>query len=117
MGKPDGEVSVLLTDDAEIRSLNRQYRGIDKPTDVLSFSQLEGDAVPPRNGPLILGDIVISLDRTREQAGDSGVSVEKELRRLFIHGLLHLVGYDHEGSPEEAKKMKNMEDRLFRVGE
>jgi len=117
LGKPDGEVSVLLTDDAEIRSLNRQYRGIDKPTDVLSFSQLEGDAVPPRNGPLILGDIVISLDRTREQAGDSGVSVEKELRRLFIHGLLHLVGYDHEGSPEEAKKMKNMEDRLFRVGE
>ena len=117
LDRPEAELSVLLTDDSEIQSLNRQYRGIDNPTDVLSFSQLEGDVVPLENGPLLLGDIVISLDRAREQAMAFDVSVEEELRRLFIHGLLHLMGYDHEGSAAEAKRMKEMEDRLNRVGE
>ncbi len=117
LGRPDGELSVLLTDDSEIRSLNHQYRGIDRPTDVLSFSQLEGDTIPHANGPLILGDIVISLDRAREQAKDLDVSVEEELRRLFIHGLLHLVGYDHESSMAQARKMKEMEDRLNSIRE
>jgi probable rRNA maturation factor len=117
LGRPDGELSVLLTDDSEIRSLNLEYRGIDRPTDVLSFSQLEGDAFPHENGPLILGDVVISMDRAREQAKDLNVSVEEELRRLFIHGLLHLMGYDHEGSVAQAKKMKEMEDRLNGIQE
>ena len=116
MDRPDGEVSVLLTDDAEIRSLNSQYRGIDRPTDVLSFSQLEGDDLPTGNGPLLLGDIVISLERAREQARDLGVSMEDELHRLFIHGLLHLMGYDHEGSAAEAERMREVEDRLSKVG-
>lgn len=117
MDRTDGELSVLLTDDSEIRSLNHQYRGIDKPTDVLSFSQLEGNTIPHEHGPLILGDVVISLDRAREQAKDLNVSVEEELRRLLIHGLLHLMGYDHEGSVAQAKKMKEMEDRLNSVRE
>ncbi|TNF47333.1 rRNA maturation RNase YbeY [bacterium] len=112
LGRPDGELSVLLTDDSEIQSLNYQYRGVNRPTDVLSFSQVEGDPIPHEKGPIILGDVVISLERAREQAVDLNVTVEEELRRLFIHGLLHLMGYDHEGSIADARKMKELEDRL-----
>jgi probable rRNA maturation factor len=89
------DVELLLTDDAAIHALNKQYRGKDKPTDVLSFS-LED--------PVHLGQLVISVDRAREQAKDLGQSLEEELQFLFTHGTLHLLGYDHE-KPEEEKVM------------
>lgn len=89
------ELELLLTGDAEIHELNRVYRGKDRPTDVLSFG-LED--------PVNLGQLVISVERAREQAAQIGQSLEEELRFLFAHGLLHLLGYDHE-EPEEEKVM------------
>ena len=106
------EVSIVLTTDQEIQSLNRDYRQKDKPTDVLSFSLLEGAPGPTQS----LGDIVISLDTAEQQAQDLGVPLDDELLRLLIHGLLHLLGYDHENvSKEEEERMKEREDQLFNL--
>ena len=87
-------VELLLTDDETIRELNKKYRKIDKPTDVLSFEM----------GAENLGQIVISVERAIQQAKELKQSLEKELRFLFTHGLLHLLGYDHE-NPEDERKM------------
>ncbi|MCY0879138.1 MAG: rRNA maturation RNase YbeY [Firmicutes bacterium] len=110
----EGDVSVLLTDDATIQSLNRQYRGMDKPTDVLSFSQLEGDelAAPQR----LIGDVVISVERARDQAQEYGHSVAREIGFLTVHGVLHLLGWDHEEPQEEAAMMAKTEEILRSVG-
>ena len=87
------EVSVLLVGDEEIQALNREYRQIDKPTDVLSFSQNEDFIVPGKTSRL-LGDVVISLDTAERQADDAGQSLVDEVCQLAIHGVLHLLGYD-----------------------
>jgi probable rRNA maturation factor len=103
-----GELSVLVTGDREIRRLNREWRGKDKPTDVLSFEQ------PPHTG--LLGDVVISLDTARRQAAEGGRPLSEELARLLAHGLLHLVGHDHL-RPAEARRMARAEVELLgRVG-
>jgi probable rRNA maturation factor len=101
------EVSVVVTDDATVHQLNRDYRGVDSPTDVLSFSQLEeaqsGAEAPfpsPPGEARLIGDIVISGDRVRAQAADYGHSQRRELAYLTVHGLLHLLGYDHENEAE-----------------
>lgn len=99
----DTEVSVLLCDDDAIQALNAQWRGIDKPTDVLSFPMGEDD---------ILGDIVISVDTTIRQAEEYAHTPLDEATRLWIHGLLHLCGYDHE-TPEEAAEMRAKEEELL----
>ena len=110
MGRADHELSVLLTNDAYIRELNRDYRDKDAATDVLSFAQMEGDvfvsAVP------ILGDLVISLETAARQAVDCGHSLAAEVRILLVHGLLHLMGHDHL-EDEERKKMARAEDDLL----
>ncbi|GBE15062.1 MAG TPA: rRNA maturation RNase YbeY [Proteobacteria bacterium] len=111
LGRLDGELSLYLTDDAQIRELNREYRGIDSATDVLSFSQQEGETLPFEGAPCLLGDVVISMDRAKKQAREFGTELDAELRRLLTHGVLHLLGYDHEGSEEEADAMRKMEDR------
>ncbi len=98
------EVSILLTDDDGIRGLNKRYRNIDRPTDVLSF---------PMNDPCMLGDIVVSLDSVSAQALDYSVSFDEELSRLLVHGLLHLLGYDHVRGGRQAKKMKEKEGALL----
>ena len=114
------ELSVMLVDDAEIHALNRQYRGVDRPTDVLSFSQLEGPgldltALEPLYH-LPLGDIVVSIPRMRAQAVEYGHSEERELGFLLVHGLLHLLGFDHE-APDEALAMRaTAEDVLAAAG-
>jgi probable rRNA maturation factor len=99
--QPVLELTLTLTDDAHIHDLNRTFRGMDNPTDVLSFSQLEGAAgfVPAPSGRLTLGDIVISLDTAARQ----GQSLEAEVRHLAVHGALHLLGYDHETDQDEAR--------------
>jgi probable rRNA maturation factor len=102
-GVHDREVSVLLTDDREIRRLNRTYRGIDRPTDVLAFAFDEADGPGGDGGPL--GDVIISVERARAQARQRGVKLESELELLAVHGTLHLLGYDHR-EPEEAQKMR-----------
>lgn len=114
----DVEVSITLVDDATIHELNREHRGVDRPTDVLSFSQLEGEelASPPEGEPLLLGDIVISLERCQEQAADYGHSYERELGFLVAHGMLHLLGYDHQTPEEEATMMATTEEILGELG-
>jgi len=109
---PDCELSLSLVSDRAIRALNRSYRGIDSATDVLSFSQIEqaGAALGSphnvtNNSALTLGDVVISIDTALAQARELGTKPEARIRRLLIHGFLHLLGYDHERSSAEARKM------------
>ena len=93
------ELSLVITDDQGIQAVNRQYRGTDVPTDVLSFSLLPdpGDSfVTPPGDFLHLGDIIISYQRCIAQAQDAGHSIRQELGELFVHGLLHILSYDHE---------------------
>ncbi len=104
-------VSVLVTDDAEIHALNRDYRGVDDPTDVLSFAEDDDDIfVVSPEAPRYLGDIVLSYERALAQADDYGHSPQRELAYLTAHGVLHLLGYDHERSPEDAAAMREREE-------
>lgn len=92
----EAEVSVVLVDNEAIQALNLEYRGIDSPTDVLSFAQLEGEELFDVLDVPILGDIVISIEQVLAQANDYGHSFERELAFLLVHGLLHLAGYEHD---------------------
>ncbi len=104
------EVSVTYTDNEGIRALNRQYRNIDAPTDVLSFPLMDfsGESDEPvADEPVVsLGDIVISLERAREQAEEYGHSFEREVAFLTVHSMLHLLGYDHETGEEDELDMR-----------
>ena len=104
------ELSVLLTDDPGIHTLNREYRGKDRPTDVLSFSQREGHAMPGEVA--VLGDVVISLDTAARQARELGHDLHHEVRRLLVHGICHLLGYDHV-EDTEAEEMEALEAELM----
>jgi probable rRNA maturation factor len=106
------EISILFIGDQGIRDLNNQFRGIDRPTDVLSFPQvLEGELEIP--GALVLGDVAISLETARSQSEEHGLSFEEELTLLLIHGILHLLGYDHEISDQEEERMRSKTRELF----
>ena len=107
--REDDELSILLVDDATIQNLNRQHRNIDSATDVLSFPQMEDDEFISH----LLGDVVISVETAKRQASEHQLSLEQELVLLLIHGLLHLLGYDHERSPEEEQVMKEKTWELF----
>ncbi|RYZ10172.1 MAG: rRNA maturation RNase YbeY [Myxococcales bacterium] len=107
---PSAELSVLLTDDAEIHRLNREHRQKDKPTDVLAFAMDE--SVPDPAG--ILGDVVISLDTAERQARSRKRPLVEEVRFLLAHGVLHLIGYDH-AEPEEKREMVTMTKKLVRL--
>lgn len=116
---PRAEVSLLLTDDATIQAMNRDYRGYDKPTDVLSFAQREAiqDApLPPAlpGQPPLLGDVVISVDTAIRQAERHGVSLERELALLTVHGILHLLGYEDE-TEAGAARMKEREQETLGI--
>jgi probable rRNA maturation factor len=106
------EVSVLLTDDEEIRRLNKQYRGIDRATDVLAFAMREG--MDAELNPHLLGDIVISVQTAQRQSSRVGHSLDMELALLAVHGTLHLLGYDHERD-SEATIMRNKEEMMLRL--
>ncbi len=107
------ELSLLLTDDAEIRRLNKTYRSLDQATDVLSFPQDE-EAVN-ESGETLLGDVVISVETAIRQAEDHDLSFNEELILLAIHGILHLLGYDHERSPQDARVMKETTQTIFEI--
>lgn len=94
-----------------MRSLNRKYRGKDSTTDVLSFSLREGPFAEVQ--PHVLGDIVISVPRAERQAREAGCSFSAEIERLLVHGFAHLLGYDHERSIADDKKMKRIEQQLL----
>lgn len=98
----DGELHILITGDTEIAELNRQYRNVDGPTDVLSFP--DGDRLP--DGSLLLGELMISLDTARRQAESLGHDELRELQELSLHGLLHLVGHDHDSDDGEMDELE-----------
>ena len=113
------EISVLLTDDAAIQELNSRYRGVDKPTDVLSFSQFdlsESVEVPPTSIgiPTMLGDIVISVETAIRQAAAHDVTLERELALLAVHGLLHLMGHEDE-TDAGAERMHRREREIVGI--
>lgn len=111
-GCPDAELSVVIVDDAEIRTINRDYLGRDKATNVISFAMQEGEGRGVQPG--LLGDVVISADTAARDAAEAGLPFESELYFLLLHGILHLLGYDHErGTEEEARLMEMRERELF----
>lgn len=113
------EVSVTFTDNDGIQELNRKFRQIDKPTDVLSFPlfDFEGECEEPPIDEMIsnLGDIVISLERAAAQAEEFGHSFKREVAFLTVHSMLHLLGYDHEKSEEEDKEMRAKQTEIMRI--
>ena len=111
----DCEVSVTFTDDEGIRSLNSEFRGIDKPTDVLSFplNDYSHTSLPIEEPESSLGDIVISLERAAEQAEEFGHSFEREVAFLTVHSMLHLLGYDHVNSDEEDAEMRRRQREIL----
>lgn len=113
----NAEISILLCHNEYIHKLNKQYRNIDRPTDVLSFALNEGEA-DGYDGPdtALLGDIVISLEKVQEQAEEYGHSFERELAYLTIHGMLHILGYDHMEPDDKAEMRKEEEFILHRLG-
>jgi probable rRNA maturation factor len=109
------EISVLFTNDKFIKTLNNKYRGIDKPTDVLSFSLQEGVVKSPEiESDKLLGDIIISVETAQRQADNLNHSMERELTVLLIHGLLHLTGYDHEKGTD-YKIMREKENEILKI--
>lgn len=122
----EAEVNLLLTDNAHIHQINLEYRNIDRPTDVLSFPMLEYDSPSdfsaaesgicdcfnPETGELVLGDIIISMEKVIEQAEKYGHSEEREFAFLITHSMLHLFGYDHM-IPEEAKVMEEKQNAIL----
>jgi probable rRNA maturation factor len=127
-GISEGEVSLTFTNDEEIHRLNREYRGIDRPTDVLSFAMQEDgvdeldiifevdseDEQDPISG--MLGDIIISVDTALAQSEEYGHSLEREIGFLFVHGFLHLMGYDHQDDETEAEMTAKQEAILQQAG-
>ena len=122
----EAEIGLTLTDNAAIRAINQAYRGIDRPTDVLSFPLLSydapgdfsgledpaGDTVNPDTGEIMLGDIVISVEKVCEQAFEYGHSEKREYAFLLVHSMLHLFGYDHM-EPEEAAVMEEHQRQIL----
>jgi probable rRNA maturation factor len=106
------EISVTFVDENEIRQLNRMYRDIDKATDVLSFPQFYGPEDIPEEGPAALGDVVICNQRAIEQAEEYGHSTEREYVYLFVHSILHLLGYDHMDD-DEKQQMRSAEEQIM----
>jgi len=108
------ELSILLTDDSEIKELNSKFRNKDKATDVLSFSMHEGESGGVEAPSL--GDVVISLETAEQQATELNVSFSDEIIRLLVHGVLHLVGYEHEGvDDQKVREMEGKEQELFEI--
>ena len=110
----EAELAVMLTDDAGIRTLNSNWRGIDKPTNVLSFPALQPTgAGGPDDAPRMLGDIAIAYETTRKEADDEQKPFDHHLSHLAVHGFLHLIGYDHE-KDDDAEAMEALERRFWR---
>jgi probable rRNA maturation factor len=114
LGCPDSEISILIVDDARIQELNREYLQRDNPTNVISFSMLEGEETVLN--PQLLGDVVISADTAARDASEADSLFENEIFFLLLHGILHLLGFDHErGTDEDAERMEAKEKEIFAI--
>jgi probable rRNA maturation factor len=112
LGLPEAEVSILLVDDARIRELNRRYLRHDRPTNVIAFPMQEGEF--SALNPNLLGDVVISVDTARRQSPRFGLKPAEMVLFLMVHGLLHLVGYDHVGTRKGGREMAAKQRELLR---
>ena len=108
----DVEISITFVNDEEIKELNAQYRDVDKVTDVLSFPQFESPEDLPEEGEIILGDVVLNVEQAKRQAEEYGHSEDREIIYLFVHSLLHLLGYDHMEEDEKAE-MRGAEEEIM----
>jgi probable rRNA maturation factor len=108
------EASLVLADDDLVRGLNHDYRGQDRPTNVLSFANLDGDPLPAPGvaQPLLLGDVVIAFETTRAEAAAEGRRLADHFSHLVVHGMLHLLGFDHE-TDAQAAEMEGLETRIL----
>jgi len=113
LGCPNGELSILIVDDPEIARLNKTYLCMQGPTNVIAFPMQEGPF--EQINPNLLGDVVISLDTAAREAKDAGMSVESRFDQLLIHGILHLLGFDHEKTLEQAEAMRIKEEELLKL--
>lgn len=112
LANPRLSASLVFTTDADVHEMNREWRGKDKPTNVLSFPMLEREdllALPPEGPPELLGDIALAMETCAREAAEKGISLEHHAAHLIVHGLLHLAGHDHEISPEDARAMELIE--------
>ncbi|MDP1949323.1 MAG: rRNA maturation RNase YbeY [Nitrospirota bacterium] len=110
VGEASAELGILFVGDQRMRSLNRQYRGKDRTTDVLAFAMREA----PHSSSAVLGDVVIAVPTAVRQAKEGQRSLDEELTVLLVHGILHLCGYDHERSEKEARRMQRRERMILR---
>ncbi len=110
---PDGELSILIVDDPQIENLNRKYLKREGPTNVIAFPMKEGDFRDIT--PYLLGDVVISTETTHREGMSSGIGLEKRFTQLMVHGILHLFGFDHENSKEEALEMEKKSDEILKI--
>lgn len=110
------EISVTFVDMEEIHQLNLDYRQVDRPTDVLSFPQFDDLNDLPEDGEIALGDVVICAEKAKEQAEEFGHSFERELLYLFVHSVLHLLGYDHMDEDEKAVMRRREEELMKQIG-
>ena len=108
---PEAELSVVIVNDDEIARLNRQYFDRQGPTNVISFPMQEGEGA--QFTPNLLGDVVVSLDTAFREAEDAGMNPMERLNALLVHGVLHLIGYDHENEADEALIMENQEKKIM----
>ena len=108
---PEGEISILIVDDPQIEKLNRKHLNRTGPTNVIAFPMREGEF--SHLSPQLLGDVVISTDTASKEAQNSGMSMEQRFKELLVHGILHLFGYDHETSDQDARKMEKKSRELF----
>ncbi len=113
LGYSHHELSVLITGNREIKELNQKYRGLDQPTNVLAFPMQEGEFTSISSS--LLGDIAISAEKAAEEAKEAGITVDERMSQLLIHGILHLIGYDHETGEEGADKMERKSLELIRL--
>jgi probable rRNA maturation factor len=109
----DADMTIVLTDDTQLRELNLEFLGVDAPTDVLSFPASESD---PETGAPYLGDILISIPRAAQQAQAAGHPVEAEVQLLVVHGTLHLLGHDHAEAEEKARMWQAQDEVMSRLG-
>ncbi|RLB05453.1 MAG: rRNA maturation RNase YbeY, partial [Deltaproteobacteria bacterium] len=111
LGYTEAELSIALVDEQLMAELNEKYRGYSKPTNVLSFSMSEGDF--PHLHPEVLGDVVICVPVAKREAEEGSLTLEQRLTELLVHGILHLVGFDHEKSEKDAEKMKKKMEEIM----
>ncbi len=115
LGRPEGELSILITDDGNIAAINRDYFNRPWPTNVISFSMLEGEFADVNPEAKMLGDIVISMETAEREAVEADMPVEENIVRLLVHGLLHIFGYDHEAPDADAERMARKSEQLMEM--